>query len=226
MWSPLAETREEGWRDSLSPPIPGEEERTVGLPLPDLAPGDWMILGKCFERKTAKQIAAECSMSVAAVRQVLMKPAFKAAVQMVEASIAERIARGEFGVLAIAKANAVGAFRRLVGMAKGSEDERIKFQANVKILEMAGIKPATPIVTESPERLIDAMTAEEAEKFAASGEFPDRFRDQLARLATSVLEKSERARWEPQVDAQPLTGTEIEEEPRREKPREIEEGEN
>lgn len=219
----MSECKEEGWVDPLCPAVPSAEERLLGPPVEGLKPHEWLIIGRVFERRAAKQIAEELEMSVGAVRAIMGKPAFKAAIQMVEASMAERIARGEFGVLAIAKANAVGAFRRLVGMAKASEDERIKFQANVKILEMAGIKPAAPMVTESPERLIDAMTAEEAQKFAETGEFPDRFSDQLARLATSVLHKNEAKRWEPQVEEIALEGTHDDAEPARKPPLEVEE---
>lgn len=201
MWTPLGDTREEGYRDALADPVPSEEARTLGPPLPGLLPGEWMILGKVFERKSIKEIAKECGMQAGNVSRILAKPAFKQAVAMVEASIVERIARGEFGVLAIAKANSVGAMRRLVGMSKGSEDERVRLQATLKLLEIGGIQPPKPSITESPERLIDQMTAEEAERFAKEGEFPERFRDQLARLASSVLEKNERARWDPKVEA-------------------------
>lgn len=223
-WTPLADTREEGWRHPQADPIPDETTRTLGPPLPGLSPGDWMIVGKVFERKSAKQIAEECKMTAVNVRRIMGTPQFKRAIEMVEASIVERIARGEFGVLAIAKANAVGAMRRLVGIAKGSEDDRVKLNANLELLKLSGVQAPKPAVTESPERLIDQMTADEAEMFAREGIFPDRFKDQLARLASSALEKSENARWEPHVEVMPAMegeNSKLAEELKREKPREV-----
>lgn len=219
-WTPLANTREEGWRDPLCDPIPTEEERTLGPPVQGLAPHEWMVLGRLFERRTQKEIAEEMRMSLPTLRKTLEKPEFKRAVEMVEASIMERVSRGEFGVLAIYKANAVGAARRIVGMSKASEDERIKFMANKEVIQGAGIKPPAPAVVDTPERIIDAMNADEAEKFAATGEFPERFRDQMARLATSVLEKNEAKRWDPKIEVLPLEGTDETEEAAREKARE------
>jgi hypothetical protein len=221
MWSPLGATREQGTAHESSEPIPSEEERTLGPPIEGLQPMEWMVLGKTFEGKNQKQIAAEVSRSVQTVRRIMDKPAFHLAVRAVEASMAERIARGEFGVLAIFKANAVGAAKRIVGLSRASEDERIRLQANLKIIEGAGVRPPAPAVTESPERLIDQMTAEEATKFAETGDFPERFKDQLARLATSVIEKNEQRLWTPQVDVLPLPGEDAKEEPARQNPREV-----
>jgi DNA-binding CsgD family transcriptional regulator len=218
MWTPLSETHEEG-TDLFAPTLPSEREATLG-PRPDgLRPREYMVLGKVFEGKKVAQIAAEMGVSTATVSTILGKPQFKAAVQMVEAAIVERIARGEFGVLAIAKANANGAIRRVVGLSKLSQDDRVRLNANLKLIELAGIRPPAPQVVESKERLIDAMTAEEAREFAATGLFPARFRDQLARLAVSVVEEHEKRRWQPKVEMQ--AGEVIGQEPAREMPAEV-----
>lgn len=202
-WTPMAGTAEEGCPDQFLPDysVPDPLLGVLGDHIPSLPPGDWAILGKTFERKKATQIAQELSLSVLTVRKVQASAPFVAACRMIEASIAERIARGEFGVLAIAKMEAVGAFRRVVGQAKCSPDERIRFQANLKILEFGGIKPAIPLVNaETPDRLVDQFTKEEAEAFAKTGDFPERFRDQLARLATSALQAREKEAWKPQLE--------------------------
>lgn len=221
MWTPLSGTREQGVRQETDEPIPSEEERHLGPPVEGLEPMEWMVLGKTFEGKNQKEIAKEMSRSTQTIRRIMEKPAFHAAVRAVEATMAERIARGEFGVLAIFKANAVGAAKRIVGISKASEDDRIRLAANKTIIESAGIRPPAPAVVENPERLIDAMTAEEAQKFAETGEFPDRFKDQLARLATSVIENNERRLWEPKVDVHPLPGEDAREEPARQKAKEV-----
>lgn len=124
----------------------------------------------------------------------------EAVIQEVERSVLEKVQRGEFGVLAAAKAAAPGAFRRLQVLAKTSDDEKVRLTANLKLIELAGIKPPAPQVTESPERLIDAMDANEAREFAQTGVFPPRFADALARLPIAVLQEHERRRWQPVVD--------------------------
>lgn len=220
----MADVKEEGWVPPADEAVSEEITRTLGPPVEGLAPHEWLVLGRVFERRSRKEIAKEMRMTVQGVTQIINKPAFKRAVEMVEASIVERVARGEFGVMAIFKAEAVGFARRIVGISRASEDERIRFQANVKGLELAGIKPPAPAVTESPERLIDQMTAEEADLFAREGIFPERMADQLARLATSVIEKSEKARFEAHVDVlPPMEGenSRLDREPAREKPIEV-----
>jgi hypothetical protein len=160
-----------------------------------MRPRDWVILGKVFEGKRPKVIAAELGITPAVVRARLSRPEFKAAQSQLEATMMERIARGEFGILAMAKAEAVGAFRRVLGQSKLSPDEKVRFNANVLLMKLAGIREPAPAAIETPERLIDMMTAEEAEVFSTTGEFPERFADQLARLTTAVLEAQERRRW-------------------------------
>lgn len=224
MWTPLAHVKEEGWVHPDAEPIPPKEERELGPRPNGMKPTDFMILGKLFENKNYSEIGREMGLAPLTVKKRIHRPAFQSQIQIVEAAIVERIARGEFGALAIAKANAVGAMRRIVGQARRADDERVKFQANVKLLEYAGIQPAKPPVTESVDRLIDMMTADEAETFARTGEFPERFRDQLARLATSVLEAHERKRWTPKLESL-LPGEDPSSEPHREPPTEIEEGE-
>lgn len=133
-------------------------------------------------------------------KTIVNSPAFKHALKEMKEVLLEEIERGEFGVLAYAKSKAPQAIKNVYRLAKHSEDDRVKLQANLKMIELAGVRPPVPVVTESPERLIDSMTAEEADLFAREKIWPERFRDQLARLATSVIKKNEAERWAPKVE--------------------------
>lgn len=214
-WSPLRDCKEEGWKPHDQPDPPPEEERRLGAPLDGMTPRDWMILGKLYEGKKEKQIGREMGLSQSKISQVVNSPAFKAALKVVEERIVERIARGEFGIMAIFKAEMIPAARRIIGISKVSEDDRVRLAANESIVKKGGYREPAPAVTESPERLLDQMTAEELDHFSKTSEFPDRFKDQLARLASTVLEINEKRRWTPHVDAVLLPQEDVTEAPKR-----------
>lgn len=175
-----------------TPDLPAES-------LPGLQPRDYTILGKLFEGRKPAQIAKELGLSPTTVSSVINSPPFKRAIELQKQAMFQQIARGEFGALAIAKQEQTGAMRRIAKMSKRAEDERVRFNANVELL-----KYGTPVpkqqVTENVERLIDQMTGEEADRFAKEGIFPERFRDQMARLATNVIKSSEAKRYEAKVE--------------------------
>lgn len=175
-------------------------------------PWEWSALAKVLEGKPIEKVAVELDKPIADVDDLLSSETFQFTVAVIERAIAARIARGEFGITATFKLEAPGAVERIVHLSKKAKDERIRLQANTEIVKQSGFQPPQPIVTESVERLIDAMTAEEAAKFAESGEFPERFRDQMARLATSVLREQERKLSMPaveQITKRPVIPTEI-----------------
>lgn len=199
MFSPLLSTVEEGAVTLDIPAVAPHVGDAIGEKPGEMAPGDYVILGKVFERKNTRQIAEELGISKATVRKVTHSEVFRTYVSLVEERMLERISAGEFGALAIAKAETVGAMKRVVGMSKSSDDERVKLNANLEILKLGGIQPPKPAVIESPERLIDLMTAEELDAFAREGTFPERLGDQLARVASSVLKKAEAQRFQVEV---------------------------
>ena len=193
MYTPLATVAEAG--------EPTPASTLPALPGIDLSPVECMILCKLFEGKKLKQIAREVGRTSQTVDSYMKKPALRQAIQHMREGLLSQVARGEFGVMAAFKQAAVGAATRIIGLSKDMQvDARVRLQANTAILDRAGILPPKPQVIESPERLIDAMTGEEAELFARDGVFPERFKDQLARLATSVLEKNEQKRWAPRIE--------------------------
>lgn len=174
-------------------------DQELALVAHDLDPRSIIMLGKVFEGKRGSAIAREMHLSQSLVSQVLTSAKFKLAEARMETAMLERIARGEFGALAIAKANTVGAMRRLVGMSRGAMDERVKLNATIELLKLGGIQPSKPAVTESPERLVDLMTDDEARVFAETGHFPDRLMDQVARLASGVVRERQRQTMEAEV---------------------------
>jgi hypothetical protein len=192
MWTPLTDTTEEGEPAHLVPAT-----RPVVQDTAPLRPRDRALLAYLYEGLSLKKAADAMGMAYITAKKIVAKEGFKKAVGAVDQAIVERISRGEFGAMAIAKAAAVGAMERLKRLSETSRNERVYLQANLEIIRLSGLQPPKPQVLESPERLIDLMTADEAEAFASTGEWPERFRDQLARLATSVL------------DAQRLKGTEV-----------------
>jgi len=199
MWTPLADTKEEGWKES-GVKYPSPEERTLGPVLPGMQPGDWMILGKVFERKSDRQIADEMGLSKLTVAKVRKSATFRRAVTMIEERIADRIARGEFGALAMAKAELIPAMKRLIGMSKECATDAVRYKATRDLIELAGLQAPKPAESVPVERLVDRMTPEEAREFYETGHFPERFHDQLARIAVSSVEEAERRRWSPKVD--------------------------
>lgn len=120
--------------------------------------------------------------------------------RQVEQAVLERVARGEFGVLAAAKQAAPGAFRRLQLIAKQAEDDKVRLTANLELIKLAGIKAPAPMEQETPERIMDQMTAEELEAFARDRVWPERLADRLARLPVAVLQAKEREVLEPKID--------------------------
>lgn len=102
--------------------------------------------------------------------------------------------------MSIAKAEASASMERVAHASRDPKlyrsNARVWLQANLEIIKLSGIQPPKPQVVESKERLIDLMTSEEAEEFATTGEWPDRFKDQIMRLSADVIDKYKRAEAE------------------------------
>lgn len=191
----LAETPEEG----LGLVAVGWDPASDGLD-----PLDRLILeldlSGCRPGRIQALLAPRTAVSLPTIYLRQKKASYVAVRTRIETAHMERIARGEFGAIAIAKAELVGNMRRLQGMARGAEDERVRHKALVDMIKFAGFAPPTPLVTENPERVIDAMSAAEAEHFAETGEFPAHLADQLARVGTAQLKKREAERWVPKIE--------------------------
>lgn len=156
-----------------------------------LVPRDYMILGLLFEGKSAGEIGARFGVKGNAILRRMARPQFQKALRAAQDQMLERINRGEFGALAIYKAQLVPAAKRIVRIAKRSENDRVRLDANMHIEKMGGMQPPTPKIVDNPETLINQFTAEEAHIFAETGVFPERFRDQFARLGANILQKRE-----------------------------------
>lgn len=165
-----------------------------------LTPRDYVLLGKLFEGKSVKLIASELGLEPNTVRDLTARPQFQAELTWLKEAILNRIAEGEFGILALAKTEATAAFRRVCNLAVESKNDKVRLDANRYILEIAGIQPTKPEVVQHVDRLIDDMTAEEANHFIATGEFPERMAKQLARVASHRLQEKDPANAPPVIE--------------------------
>ena len=175
----------------------------LGAALPEVSglnARDYILLGKVFEGKNAKQIAIETHLAHDTVKSHLARPAFKAAVTRMREAILARIMDGEFGTMTMAKNEAPQAMARIIEISRTEANARIRLDANVKVLEYAGLQPPKPVAEERPERLIDQMSAQEAEHFITTGEFPERMRAQLARVTVASLKKADPLNANPVVE--------------------------
>jgi len=178
------------------------EDETLLAPddITALRPIESAVLGKAFEGKQVEIIAKELDRSIGAIRTIMRKPAFHAAVRAVQENQAREIARGEFGVMAFFKSKSMGAAKRLYRLSKDCEDDRVSLTANLELLKFAGIRQPAPQVTENIDRLIDQFTAAESIAFAERREWPTRFTDQLARLSVNVIREHEQRGMLPTVE--------------------------
>jgi len=164
-----------------------------GEPPPQLDAMDFALLESWAARLSQREMAKAVGISLSQVQGRIKRPAFQAALTRLQRNFFDQLSRGEFGAMALVKANVVGAVKRVLGMSKTAANERVKLDANLRLIELAGVQPPKPAVTESPERLLDLMTPEELEHFAASNEIPPRLADAVARLAATTLQTQREA---------------------------------
>lgn len=171
-----------------------------GLPPPRLDAVDFALLEQWTARRSWREMALAAGVGKAAAQARMARPAFVEALTRLQRTFFDQLARGEFGVLALAKANAPGAFKRILALSRLAISEKVKLDANRDILALAGIQAPKPAVIESPDRLIDLMTADEAAHFAETNEFPRRLADKLARVAAGVLQERGKTMVEATVE--------------------------
>ena len=174
MLTPIHLAREEGTSIETGPP-------------PGLDAIDFAILIAFSQTTKLIEVARSVGVSAAIVRTRIARPAMQVAMQKLQAGWWEKLSRGEFGAIALVKANQIGAIRRVLGLARAAVDEKVRLAANKYLIELSGLQAPKPQVIETPDRLIDLMTDEEREHFLATQEFPVRLADQLARVAAPVL---------------------------------------
>lgn len=188
MYAPVHLAREEGMNLVC---LDGE------LP-PALDGLDFEILGRWRCGQKVSVMARELRTTPATIRLRMARAPFQAAQARIQRNFFDAIARGEFGAMAILKANLVGNVKGLLKLARTSVDERVQLQARLELIKMAGLQPPKPLAPERPEQLLDQMDPEELAHFAATNEIPKRLGDQVARMAATVL----RARQAKTVEAE------------------------
>ena len=180
----------------------------------DLVPREFLVLGKLFEGRKPADIARDLNVNLTTIRHITQKPAMRKWIAHCQDAIIDRIARGEFGAMAVAKKEATEAMRRIVVLSRDAKDERVRLNANVKLLEFAGVVASRPIDAPTIDRVLDQLTPAEQLMFSETGKFPGRLADQLLRISAATLRQKDPANAEPTVEATvdddaPLTPAEI-----------------
>lgn len=128
----------------------------------------------------AGEIARRLRMDQAVVEALQGDPLVQQACRDLEMLVGQRLQQGAFGALAIAKEEGLAAMRRIVGIARDGDDDRVRLQANKDLLAYQGIIPAKRVEIVGGSRIIDEMTPEELVAFARDGVLPERFARQKA----------------------------------------------
>lgn len=159
-----------------------------GLPPPALDPLDMAILLAWMERKSWAAMAKSFGTAYATIRARWDRPAMQAVVSRLQRNLFDQLSRGDFGGLALVKANQVSAIKVTLKLMRTASRESVQLDAARDILKLAGMQPAQAKIVDRPETLLDEMTQEELEHFSLTNEFPRRLADRLARVAAGVLQ--------------------------------------
>lgn len=194
-YAPIALAQEEA-----EPPRTTLDPRALvcadGGPPPVMDPLDVGILTLWMERKSWGAIARALGVTYPTIRARWDRPAMQATVARLQRNLFDQLSRGDFGALALVKANQVSAVKVTLRLMRTATKEAVQLEAARDILKLAGLQPAKAAVVDRPETLLDEMTQEELEHFSLTNEFPRRLADRLARVAAGVLQ----ARTRPSVE--------------------------
>jgi hypothetical protein len=111
-------------------------------------------------------------------------------------TMVENITNGNYGVSAIAKANAPDAMRRVVELFSQRGDPRVALQASEKCLNYAGFQPVKKVEVFSVTSFFSQMDSKELMTFAETGILPDRFQEKAAQHRLLDPPKTEERRCE------------------------------
>lgn len=176
MFAPLGEVEEYEVEGLL-------EVLPAGVVPDHLEPVDYRILALLFQGRTIDAVAGEVERSRSEVLARTERPRFSHLRGEIEKGIVEAISRGgEYEPITIARANASPAMRRIIALSKTARDPRVYLQANKDVLRFAGAEPPRKVELVTPDKVLDEMTPEELAHFAATREWPMRFKDKLAQF--------------------------------------------
>lgn len=153
-----------------------------------LNPLHYRVLELHCQGRTISQVAKGAGLTIPSVRQILRRPEIQERIHQWEQAIEAKISSGEYGVSAIAKANAAAAMTTIVAISESSADLRTKLAACKDVLKFAGAEPPTKIQV-GFDHLLDQMTPDELDHYCETQEWPDRFLPHLGRLAKVVEDK-------------------------------------
>ena len=108
--------------------------------VPGMSSRDWWILSLLLRGQSLPQVAALTGISHPQLKSITSREIFREQLRIQAQTMIENITNGNYGVSAIAKANAPDAMRRVVQLFKQKDDPRVSLSAAEKCLNYAGFR--------------------------------------------------------------------------------------
>jgi hypothetical protein len=149
----------------------------------------YILLG-VLEGKPLGEIALSVGCTEPEIIQQIENQPLRSRIGEINKAIGKRILDGDFGVAAMFKQEAPFAARRIMAISRVATDLRIKFQANKEIITLAGFEPPKRIQI-GVHHVLQEMSPEELDHFSTTGEWPDRLRERLQGVRSTLEEIKE-----------------------------------
>jgi hypothetical protein len=131
------------------------------------------LLGGLDEEKVRDRLAWAASVLLGQ-RELPESEMIRHTVRALEDAVLARNTQDAAGIVTWARKEAPAAFGRMVDMSRFSSSMKTKSDANQFILALGGILPTQRMEHLHRHEVIDLMTGEEQERFAATGDWPTR----------------------------------------------------
>jgi hypothetical protein len=128
-----------------------------------------------------------------AVQRILRRPEIAKMIDLIRAAQLERVIAGDFGVRAQAKAAAPKVMERMIHVGQGGGDVKNADAINAGrvVLTVAGELVEKKTIHAHVHMLIQSMSMEEVEHLAATGQFPERYRNAAEKLGIGQASATE-----------------------------------
>lgn len=120
---------------------------------------------------------------VGKVRKFAERAEIKHCIAQSQRVVLNKLQRGEFGPIPMAKHAAEHAMATLITLTQRARNENVKRQSAIDVLALAGHVAVKKAEILNVNELIDAMNAAELDNFIKEGVWPDRLRDRAALLS-------------------------------------------
>jgi hypothetical protein len=129
------------------------------------------------------EIAEKIGISVEKVEKFVKKPEIQQCVANATKKTLEKLQRGDFGPIPMAKHAAEHSMATLIELTKRARNENVKRQAAIDVLALAGHVAVKKAEILNVNELIDSMNVAELDDFIQHGKWPERLRDRAALLS-------------------------------------------